>query len=143
MSSWTVTDTTKFEKELCRSNKPQHKHMYGYIVCDWTLNTPKIRIDHKNPRRRKSNSNLLIHSKNPRNRSNWFRVEWYCWNSLVCDVCNNQPSQALVTSTGPFGDCTWKFVYWHWMSGPPMRAKNRQFMIFEASSQYRSFSVDK
>ena len=40
-------------------------HMYGHIVCDWTLNAPKIRTLQKNPRRRKSNSNLLINSKNP------------------------------------------------------------------------------
>ena len=48
-------------------HRPQHKHMYSHIACDWTPNTPKIRIvQEKFPRRRKSNSNLLIHSKNPR-----------------------------------------------------------------------------
>ena len=29
------------------TNRPQHRHMYGHMVCDWTLNTPKIRIDQK------------------------------------------------------------------------------------------------
>ena len=30
------------------TNRPQHVHMYGHIVCAWTLNPPKIRIVHKN-----------------------------------------------------------------------------------------------
>ena len=30
------------------TNRQQHKYMYGHIVCDWTLNTPKIRIVQKN-----------------------------------------------------------------------------------------------
>ena len=26
------------------TNKPQHMHMHSLVACDWTLNTPKIRI---------------------------------------------------------------------------------------------------
>ena len=40
------------------ANKPQHLHMYNLIACNWTLNSPKIRIVQKKSRRRKSNSNL-------------------------------------------------------------------------------------
>ena len=54
MLSWIVTDTTTLEMELCG------------IACDWTLNNSKIRIDRKNPRRRKSNSTLFINS--PKNQ---------------------------------------------------------------------------
>ena len=58
-------------------------HMYSLVARGWTLNTPKNRIIQKKSQRRISNSNLLINSKNTRNRSNWFRAEWWMWKSTV------------------------------------------------------------
>ena len=60
------------------TNRPQHRHMYGHIVCDWTCSTHQ-KIDSfqkKNLQRRKSNSNLQVNSKDTRNRSIGFGPNW-------------------------------------------------------------------
>ena len=62
--------------------------MYSLVACNWTLKTPKIRIDKKTSQRRKSNSNLPINSKKNRNRSKLCSPEWYsamshCWISAL------------------------------------------------------------
>ena len=71
--------------------------MYSLIACHWTLNTPKkIESLKKNSQRQNSNSNLLISSKTPRNRSNWFSATWYLMNctqqvrALARDVCHGK-----------------------------------------------------
>ena len=77
--TWIVTDTTTIRTGIAWSQTGHStSHVRPHGVCDWTLNTPKIRIVQKIwfSRRRNSNSNLLIYSKTPRNRSNWFRREW-------------------------------------------------------------------
>ena len=82
------------------TKRPRHIHM----------NTPKIRILQKKfPQRQNSNSNLLINSKNTRNRSNRFRAAWYGDNSCdrnqrppkkiadeeACSVCRHQCATRL------------------------------------------------
>ena len=55
------------------------------------MNTPKIRIVKKKfPRRQNSNWNLLIHAKNTRNRSNWFRAGWCC-SLLLGSITSQHP----------------------------------------------------
>ena len=60
------------------TDRPQHVHMYGHCVwLNFEHTKNSNRSKKKFPRRRKSNSNLPINSKIPRNRSNWFGREWY------------------------------------------------------------------
>ena len=79
------------------ANRPQHKHIFSHMVCVIELWTHlKIRIVQKKsfPQRRNSNSNLLINSKNTRNRSNWCSAPWYssrpsnCWSGLRLTCCS-------------------------------------------------------
>ena len=79
VSSWTVTNTTTFVMELC-GHKQSTAHAHVRPHCVW-LNfehTKNCRSRKQFSRRRKSNSNLLINSKNLRNGSNLFWRGWYC-----------------------------------------------------------------
>ena len=62
---------------LLGANRPQHRHIYS-PHCVW-LNFEHTKNSNrsKKSQQRNSNSNLLINSKKPRNRSKWFRAEWY------------------------------------------------------------------
>ena len=75
MLSCIINDKTTFEMELCgRKRATAQAHAQSH--CMW-LNfehTKKFESFKKNPRRRKSNSNLLINSKKHRNRSNLIRA---------------------------------------------------------------------
>ena len=73
--------------ELC-GYKQITAHAHVQSRCMW-LNFEHTRmriVFKKKPRRRKSNSDLLIKSKNSRNRSNWRRAEWYLDLLMSIDV---------------------------------------------------------
>ena len=72
MSSWSVKDTTTFEMELCGAQTGRSAGTCTTTLCVIDLWTHQKfeSFKKKIPQRRKSNSNLLINSKTPRNRSN-------------------------------------------------------------------------